>query len=194
MIADLESVGKTFALGIRSAAEALNLKDIAIHVKGLEPAGFEPRSLKGMGLSYATAARGACHLRGTFYKAELSGQVDPSQISGKALHHIDYEDRAAIFDSLILCRFFRDFILWDELMVLIKATTGLSFSKEELEIFANRITQASREYNIREGIGPTEDSLPERFFEEPTAEGATLSREELDLMISEYNEIRTARG
>ncbi|MDY7011874.1 MAG: aldehyde ferredoxin oxidoreductase C-terminal domain-containing protein, partial [Planctomycetota bacterium] len=66
--------------GIKQASEELGLEDIAIHVKGLEPAGFDPRVLKGMGLSYATSPRGACHLRGTFYKAELSGQIDPGRI------------------------------------------------------------------------------------------------------------------
>ena len=192
--ANLDGIGKTFALGIKAASEMLDLEDVAIHVKGLEPAGFEPRVLKGMGLSYATAARGACHLRGTFYKAELSGQVDPELISGKAVDHIDYEDRAAIFDSLILCRFFRDFILWDELGVLIEASTGLRFNKEELESFANRVTQATREYNRREGIGAGDDDLPKRFFDEPTAEGATLTREDLSTMIAEYNQIRESRG
>ena len=54
---------------------------------------------------------------GTFYKAELSGQMSPNQIKGKALLHIDYEDRAALFDSMILCRFYRDFILWNELLM-----------------------------------------------------------------------------
>lgn len=193
-IASLSGLGKILALGIRKASETLGLEDLAVHVKGLEPAGFEPRVLKGMGLSYATAARGACHLRGTFYKAELSGQVAPSQIAGKALHHIDYEDRAAIFDSLILCRFFRDFILWDELSTLLAATTGLSFSKDQLESLANDITNASREYNVREGLGPETDMLPKRLVEEATQEGARLSRDELDVLISEYNSIRSKRS
>jgi aldehyde:ferredoxin oxidoreductase len=49
----------------------------------------------------------------------LSGQIDKEQITGKAELMIDYEDRAALFDSLILCRFFRDFILWDDLANII---------------------------------------------------------------------------
>ena len=76
LIARREGVGAVLAKGMVAAAEALGLEDLAVHVKGLEPAGFDPRVLKGMGLSYATAARGACHLRGTFYKAELSGEID----------------------------------------------------------------------------------------------------------------------
>ncbi len=192
MIASGRGVGALLGKGIKQASEELGLEDIAIHVKGLEPAGFDPRVLKGMGLSYATCARGACHLRGTFYKAELFGQMDPDQIAGKAKLHIDYEDRAAIFDCMILCRFYRDFIDWDELAKLIKATTGLVWSKEQLEIFANNITQQTRRYNTREGLDASTDTLPKRFLEEKTAEGASLSREDLEVMLAEYNQIRGA--
>lgn len=190
LISRREEFGAVLAHGIRFAAQELDLEDLAIHVKGLEPAGFDPRVLKGMGLSYATAARGACHLRGTFYKAELSGQIDKNQIAGKAELVVDYEDRAALFDSLILCRFFRDFILWDEISTAISASTGLSMSKQELEQLANRIIQQSRAYNHREGLNQESDNLPVRFFREKTAEGAQLSESDLNTMISEYNSIR----
>jgi aldehyde:ferredoxin oxidoreductase len=193
LLAAAEGAGAIFARGIRAAARELDLEDIAVHVKGLEPAGFDPRVLKGMGLSYATAARGACHLRGTFYKAELTGEVDPETIRGKAVYHIDYEDRAALFDSLILCRFFRDFYLWDEIADLIRGSTGLEFSKRELEVLANRITQQTREYNRREGLGPELDTLPRRFFRETTEEGAVLAEDDLNMMIDEYNQIRKER-
>jgi aldehyde:ferredoxin oxidoreductase len=190
MIAHREGLGDLLAKGIKRAAEELGLEREAIHVKGLEPGGFDPRVLKGMGLSYATSPRGACHLRGTFYKAELSGQMPKEQIEGKAKLHIDYEDRAAIFDSLVLCRFFRDFLNWDELLELIEATTGMRLSKDQLEDMANDITNMSRAYNTREGLGPETDTLPEPLLTEPTAEGFTLTHDELNTMIKEYNEIR----
>lgn len=192
MIARKEDVGAVLAEGIRPAAEELGLEEMAIHVKGLEPAGFDPRVLKGMGLSYATAARGACHLRGTFYKAELSGQIEKETINGKARLMIDYEDRATLFDCLILCRFFRDFILWDELRDLIQSTTGMNRSKEALEIIANAITGLTREFNAREGLDASHDKLPKRFLAE-NDEGAALSEAELKTMIDEYNEIRRSR-
>ena len=190
MIANREGLGNILADGIKPASEKLGLEDLAIHVKGLEPGGFDPRILKGMGLSYATSPRGACHLRGTFYKAELSGQMSPNQIQGKALLHIDYEDRAALFDCMILCRFYRDFILWNELSMLLEGTTGFKYNKEELQDIANNITQMTRKFNHREGLGPETDTLPKRFLEEKTAEGASLSREDLQIMLDEYNAIR----
>ena len=194
MIARRQGLGDILAKGIKTAAKELGLEDIAIHVKGLEPAGFDPRVLKGMGLSYATASRGACHLRGTFYKAELSGQIEKEQIDGKAELMIDYEDRAVIFDSLVLCRFFRDFILWDELEQLVAATTGIEMSKGELEMFANRITQQTRQYNKREGLDEKTDTLPKRFLTEATEQGAVFSEKVLDTLIKDYNEIRRSRS
>ena len=193
LIAEGRGVGALLGQGIKRAAAELGLEDLAVHVKGLEPAGFEPRVLKGMALSYATSARGACHLRGTFYKAELAGLVDKTAVAGKAAHVIDYEDRAALFDSLILCRFFRDFILWDELAALIAAATGRAFSREELEVLANDITLQTRLFNHREGLTPAEDKLPARLLREKTAEGILLRPEEMDLMLEEYNALREAR-
>lgn len=189
LIAYREDVGNIFAQGILTASKELNMEDFAIHVKGLEPAGFEPRVLKGMGLSYATSARGACHLRGTFYKAELSGQIEKDQIQGKAELHIDFEDRAALFDCLILCRFFRDYIFWDDLLMLLEATTGIKLTKAELVEVANTITNRTRDYNNREGLDSSFDTLPERFFQ-ANQEGAKITREELGLMLEEYNALR----
>jgi aldehyde:ferredoxin oxidoreductase len=193
LISSRQGVGDLLARGIKEAAAHLGLSEVAIHVKGLEPAGFEPRVLKGMGLSYATAARGACHLRGTFYKPELTGQIAKDQIEGKAKLLVDFEDRAALFDSLILCRFFRDFVLWEEIGELVKATTGMNYTKEQLADLANRTTNRTRAFNKREGLGADSDTLPYRFLNEATEEGATLKREELDKMISDYNTLRGDR-
>ena len=192
MISRKEGIGALLGEGIRVASEELGLEDIAVHVKGLEPAGFEPRVLKGMGLSYATAARGACHLRGTFYKAELSGQMHKDQIEGKAELLVDYEDRATIFDCLILCRFFRDLIFWDKLQMLVEATTGMKFTLDTLRSLANEITQLARKFNAREGLDGSQDKLPKAFFQK-NSEGAALSEVELKTMIDDYNRIRQSR-
>ncbi|MFH2132902.1 MAG: aldehyde ferredoxin oxidoreductase family protein [bacterium] len=194
MVASNTGFGAILALGIKEASKQLELEDIAIHVKGLEPAGYDPRTLKGMALSYATSARGACHLRGTFYKAELSGQIDRNQIAGKAVLHIDYEDRSAIYDCLILCRFFRDLVQWDELSLIIEAVTGLKMNKTDLEIFANYVTQKTRAYNLNEGLDESTDTLPKRLLTEPNAEGESISEADLNIMLAEYNQIREERS
>jgi aldehyde:ferredoxin oxidoreductase len=186
LISTQEGVGKVLSQGVRAAAQALGVEDLAIHVKGMEPGGFDPRALKGMGLAYAVSSRGACHLRGTFYKAELSGQIDAAATEGKAALFVDYEGRAVLSDSMILCRFFRDMIGWKELSTLIQATTGMSLNQKELAALASRINTWTRIFNVRQGVSRTDDTLPDLFFEKPLPDGRIIKREELAIMLDEY--------
>jgi aldehyde:ferredoxin oxidoreductase len=186
-----EGVGAILAEGIAYASKEWGLEDLAIHVKGLEPGGYEPRVLKGMGLAYATSDRGACHLRATVYKAELSEMIAPEQIQGKAEMVIDFEDRHILFDSLILCRFFRDLYPWEMLSLLIKGTTGMDLDKKELQRLALNISHKVREFNLREGMSPAADTLPKRFFEEKLKDsGKVLLKSDFDQMLSEYYQLR----
>lgn len=190
-ITQREGIGAILADGIVPAAKEWGLEDLAIHVKGLEPAGYEPRVLKGMGLAYAVSDRGACHLRATVYKAELSGIIPPEQIEGKAEVLIDFEDRHTLFDCLILCRFFRDLYPWEKLSEIISATTGMELDKQGLQKLALGITNKAREFNLREGLTKADDTLPKRFLEEKlTDSGAVLLKSELEKMLSDYYKLK----
>lgn len=184
--------GDLFAEGIKEVSYQLGLEDIAVHVKGLEPAGYDPRYLKGMGLGYATSDRGACHLRATFYKPELSGVIEPEKIKGKAELFIDYEDRMTLFDCMIYCRFYRDLIEWEDLEKVIAATTGFEPGKEGLKKIANDITTNARDFNLKAGATREDDNLPERFHKEPLDnEGKqVITREELNYMVKDYYHLR----
>ena len=190
-IAFRKGVGRILSEGVRHAAAVWGMEEKAIHVKGLEPAGFDPRVLKGMGLAYATSDRGACHLRGTFYKSELSGQINPDQIKGKAKLFVDYEDKMALFDALILCRFYRDLITWKDLQEIIKFACNLSLKKKELKTMASEIIHLARVFNQREGLTKKEDKLPRRFFREVLQEtGKTIQPNDLEVMLKEYYQLR----
>lgn len=184
-------LGAVLARGIVSAARELHLEDLAVHVKGLEPPGYDPRVLKGMGLAYATSTRGACHLRATFYKPELSGVIDPATVEGKARLFIEYENRLTIFNTQIFCLFFRDLLGWPELIRLIQAATGVDYSREQLEQMANDIITITRLFNAREGATKDLDTLPDRLFKESVNNGQhRLTREELRFMVDEYYSLR----
>ena len=77
---------------------------------------------------------------------------------------------------------------------VIEASAGVRLSREELERTANRITQATRRFNAREGIGPEADTLPPRILNERTLEGAGISASELKTMTDEYNGLREGRN
>ncbi|MFQ6100993.1 MAG: aldehyde ferredoxin oxidoreductase family protein [Anaerolineae bacterium] len=190
-IANREGVGQVLSQGVRAASRKLGLGELAIHVKGLEPSGYDPRALKGMGLAYAVSDRGACHLRATVYKAEFAGWVDRTSAEGKADVVLDFEDRHTIFDTLIFCRFYRDMIGWDDLPVIIRRLTGLELDKAGLQALSARIANTVRQYNLWEGMVPADDTLPVRFLQEPLEpSGETLSEAELEQMIGEYYALR----
>jgi len=190
-IARQEGIGRILSQGIRHAATAWEMEKEAIHVKGLEPAGFDPRVLKGMGLAYATSDRGACHLRATFYKSELSGQISPGAIRGKAKLFVDYEDKMALFDALILCRFYRDLITWKDLQDILRYACNLKLTRGDLKIMASSIISLPRRFNQREGLTKKEDRLPRRFFREVLQDtGKTMHPKDLERMLKEYYMLR----
>lgn len=189
-VAKRDGIGDLLAQGIRTAAAELGLEDLAVHVKGLEPAGYDPRALKGMGLAYAVSGRGACHLRSTFYKAELAGLIDPKQIEGKAELFLDFEDRCTLFDCLILCRFYRDFYPWEELAKIVALTTGERVEKVDLQRIASFVVDSTRWFNLREGLTAADDRLPRRLLEEPLEDGRRLTAEEINRLVQDYYRLR----
>lgn len=185
-----EDVGDLLAEGIIPASKKWGVEDLAIHVKGMEPAGYDPRVLKGMGLTFGTAPRGACHLRTTFYKPELSGMIPPDQIEGKAEMLVDYEDRLNIFDTLTLCRFYRDLYTWEELEKTIQMVTGETITQESLRAKAAHVATMTRKFNIQEGFTAADDRLPKRLHKEALPDGASLSEEEMEYMLQDYYRLR----
>jgi aldehyde:ferredoxin oxidoreductase len=187
--------GTILSEGVRGAANLLGISDIAIHVKGLVPAGYDPRGLKGMGLGYAVATCGASHLRSNIYAPESRGVVDRFATDGKPALLKELEDRMIILDSAIACHFGRDlFFNWDDLTTLLQLVTGKTVTKVELQEKANRIVSTARKFNLREGISRKDDTLPRRFMEEPLPEGGSqgsvVKKEELNKMLDEYYSLR----
>ncbi len=189
-IASREGIGDLLAQGIRTAAKEWDLEEIAIHVKGLEPAGYDPRVLKGVGLGYATSDRGACHLRATFYKPELTGMIDPGAIKGKAAMFVDFEDRLTLFDTLILCRFYRDLYPWESLCEMVEGITGLKADRSSLAATSANVSNTVRRFNIQEGLKRKDDRLPARLYNEALKSGHQIREAELEKMLSDYYRLR----
>ena len=74
---------------------------------------------------------------------------------------------------------------------IIKATTGMDLTLDELNAMASRITTLTRFFNIREGLTRADDSLPERLFKEAIGpkKDKIVRKENLDIMIGEYYEL-----
>ena len=153
-------LGDTLSQGIRSAAADLDLVDEAIHVKGMEPAGYDPRALRPMALAYATSPRGACHLRATFYKPILGGLTKDLDDDALAELFVDFEDRLFLFDCLIMCRFYRDFLTWEDLAVAAGELAGRHISVPELKVLTGELIDRVRRLNYAFGLTADDDKLP----------------------------------
>lgn len=192
-------LGALLAEGSRAAAVTMGgeAEQLAMHVKGLELPGYEPRSLKTMALGLAVSPRGACHNRSGAYEADFSGQVDRFQADpqrGELV--VASEDFTAVMDSLIVCKFLRkcftDF--YAEGAEMLRKIVGWSFTATELQQVGERVNVLKKLFNLRQGWQPQDDWLPSRLLSEPlptgVGQGIELTETELRTMIAGYYKAR----
>src|SRR5687768_15706889 len=197
LIGSRQGLGDLLAEGSRRAAHAIGHDSIAIapQVKGLEIPGYEPRALQTMALGFAVGARGADHNRSGAYEVDFSDKVDRRHVTLDAVRHaIETEDKAALMDSLILCKFLRGVFddFHAETADMLRRVTGWDVTADELRETATRIVSAKRQFNLLAGWTPAEDTLPDRFLNTPLPNDAeaSLSRERLDDLVNEYHRQR----
>jgi aldehyde:ferredoxin oxidoreductase len=197
LIGAREGLGDVLAEGSRRASARLGHAELAMHVKGLELPGYEPRTLHAMALGLAVNARGADHNRSGAYEADLGGELD--RLDGGEAHvaaAIETEDRAAAMDSLILCKFLRGVFAdpWEEWAALLCPVTGWDIDGDELHETARGIVASKHAFNRREGWTREEDTLPGRLLDVPltlpSGREAALTRERLDAMVDAYHRAR----
>lgn len=194
MIGKKEGFGAELAEGGYRLAEKYGHPEFFMGVKKQEFPGYEPRGIKGMGLGMATSNRGACHLRGSSYWAELLGipkHVDPFTTEGKPLLVHDFQNFAGVIDSSGMCIFAFRGIWQEEMVLLLKSVTGVDFSHEEMIKAGERIWNLERMFNIRAGLTKEDDTLPKRLLEDPAPAGPPKGHVvELAGMLEEYYELR----
>ncbi len=208
-IALRRGIGKILADGVRAAAAQVGQGSEvwALHVKGLEMAMHDPRGKKGMGLSYATAARGGCHLQiiheealepgGPFPELGLKKALSRKQLEGKPyMVKITQDYFGTLNDSLGICKFptnaWRPFTP-GRMVETLSLVTGWNISLLELLEIGERIFTLCRLFNVREGVRKSDDVLPLRLSE-PLSAGATagevITKEDLNKMLDEYYQLR----
>lgn len=189
-----EGLGRLMAEGSRRMAIEIGSGSMAFapQVKGLELPGYEPRGLQTLALGLAVGTRGADHNRSGAYEADFSEQVDRRNADVRAASlAVQTEDRAAVMDSLVLCKFLRGVLtdFFAESAAMLHLVTGWDVSADELRATARRIVDVKKEFNIRAGWQPEEDTLPDRFLDNPLPNDPTavLSRERLQELVRAYN-------
>ncbi|MBU4190110.1 MAG: aldehyde ferredoxin oxidoreductase C-terminal domain-containing protein, partial [Candidatus Thermoplasmatota archaeon] len=188
-----EGIGDMLAEGVKRVSEKIGGKDFAMHVKGMEIPGYDPRGAFGMALAYATSDRGACHQRAWTVRAELNGDLKPAYSSeGRARFVKDAQDSNAMLFSLVLCDFMP--LGAEDYVELLNSATGFDFTEEEYMKTGERIWNLTRMFNVREGMTRKDDTLPPRFMNEVLpdgpAKGQKITKETLDRMLNEYYDLR----
>jgi len=198
LIVSGQGIGRMLAEGSRRMALEVGRDSLrfAPQVKGLEIPGYDPRGLQTMALGFAVGTRGADHNRSGAYEVDFSEAVDRRNAGVESVPlAIETENKAALMDSLILCKFlrgvFNDF--YSEAAEMLRLVTGWNVTDDELRTTAARIVTAKKRFNIRAGWTPAEDTLPERILHQPLPEDprAKLSSSRLAALVEAYN---LARG
>lgn len=200
MTAEGRGFGKELGLGSKRLTAKYGHPDLSMTVKGQEFPAYDPRGIQGMGLTYATSNRGACHLRSYTVASEVLGipvKTDPLVTDGKAGLVIAFQDATAVFDSAGICLFTSfAWSLADVQPQLATACEG-DWSMEKLALVGERIWNMERQFNNAAGFTAKDDDLPKRMKTEAAKTGPAKGLVSgIDKMLPEYYKARgwTAGG
>ncbi len=189
-----EGFGKVVGLGSKRLCEKYGHPGLSMSVKGQEFPAYDGRALQGMGLGYATANRGACHLRGYTVSAEVLGipvKMDPQATEGKPELLKEVQDGAAVVDSSGLCVFTTFAWTLNDIQPQIQAACEGDWSMEKLTLMGERIWNLEREFNNAAGFTAKDDTLPPRLLKEGCTTGPYKGAvTHLDKMLPVYYKVR----
>jgi aldehyde:ferredoxin oxidoreductase len=189
-----EGFGQEIGLGSKLLCEKYGHPELSMSVKGQEFPAYDSRGIQGMGLTYATSNRGACHLRSYTVASEVLGipeKTDPLATDGKAGLVKAFQDATAVFDSSGLCLFTSFAWTLDNVAPQIDAACDGEWTTERLLDVGERIWNLERQFNLAAGFTGKDDTLPQRLLKDAAksgpAEGLTNG---LGKMLPEYYEVR----
>ena len=193
-IALKEGIGKILANGVKSAAKDIGRgsEKLAVHVKGLETAAWDPRGKRGLGLSYATADVGSSHLRGWPQTTEKPDASALDLVESMVIER----DTKILTDSLVVCHFTWRFPLTrEEKIQMLNSATGLSFDDNGITRFGQRVEALIRLFNVNEGVTRSDDVLPPRFWETETigpSKGmkSFIDQDDFEKCLDKYYDLR----
>ncbi len=188
--------GNELAEGSLRFAKKYGFEKYVLHVKGMEIPNHDPRAYAGLATTYAVSARGASHTESDMHTIDIGIDVHSLGIEssnrlsdeGKGITAAKNQDFRAFHDSMILCHFPE---VSPELMVrLLNLATGSSYSIGDILTIGARIVNLKRLLNIRFGLTPEYDSLPEDLLK-PLPESVTEDFvPDINRQLSDYYKYR----
>ena len=189
-----EGIAEDLALGSKRLCEKYGRPELSMTVKGQEFPAYDPRGIQGMGLTYATSNRGACHLRSYTVASEILGipvKTEQTETDGKAELVKAFQDATALVDSAGLCIFTTFAWGMDNIAPQIDAACEGDWSVESCLEAGERIWNMERVFNEGAGFTGKDDNLPPRLLKEAIKSGPTEGQvNRLDVMLPEYYKVR----
>ncbi|MGB0682265.1 MAG: aldehyde ferredoxin oxidoreductase family protein [Magnetovibrionaceae bacterium] len=195
-----EGFGAEIGLGSKLLCEKYGRPELSMSVKGQEFPAYDSRGIQGMGLTYATSNRGACHLRSYTVASEILGipeKTDPLETTGKAGLVKAFQDATAAVDSAGICVFTTFAWTLEDIAPQVDAACEGEWSAERLLEVGERIWNMERQYNLAAGFTGKDDTLPKRLLKDAAKTGPAEGKVNgLEQMLPEYYELRgwTAEG
>jgi aldehyde:ferredoxin oxidoreductase len=144
-------------------------------VKGQSMPAYEPRAVKGIGITYATTPMGADHTAGYTIAPEIlgvAGKVDPLTPEGKAVLSRNFQAATAFIDSSGHCLFIAFPILdiaagFEGMVEECNGVLGTNWTTADVAVYGAAVLKKEREFNEAAGIGKEADRIPEFMKTEP---------------------------
>ena len=174
-------VGRMIGNGAAATGLVMGIRRVPVALGQAMP-GYDPRSLKGNGVTYATSPQGADHTAGNAFGARK--EVNPLGLQGQKELSLKLQIIAAMLDSTGLCLFARPPIIADpQLMVdMVNGIYGWGWTKQDYDQFNRQVLRDELEFNRWAGITAADYRIPEYMREEPLApHGAVFDIPDADL-------------
>ncbi|MDA7949703.1 MAG: aldehyde ferredoxin oxidoreductase family protein [Hyphomicrobiaceae bacterium] len=194
LVGKAEGFGKELGMGSKKLCDKYGKPELSMTVKGQEFPAYDPRGIQGMGLTYATSNRGACHLRSYTVSSEILGvpeKTDPHTTDGKAGLVKAFQDATSAVDSTGLCVFTTFAWTLEDIAPQIDAALSGKWDVDRLLETGERIWNLERQFNLRAGFTKKDDTLPKRLLKDAAKTGPAEGKVNgLDKMLPEYYELR----
>lgn len=168
------ALGRILGSGAATVAKAFGISRVAV-VKGQALPAYDPRAVKGIGVTYATSPMGADHTAGYTVRANIlgiGGKVDPLGISGQVELSKKMQVTTAALDCTGLCLFCTLMMAenpdaWSDLIEMVNARYGWQIKEHEFFKLGERVLEIEHDFNSKAGFTNVDNRLPEFFYNEP---------------------------
>ena len=169
-IAKGTEIGKVIGNGPAAVGEHFNHHRVPV-AKGQSIAAYDPRSMQGNGVTYATSPMGADHTAGNLVGSYLGGVLNPLEAEGQVAASRESQIAMASLDCTGLCLLAGVALAAPDaseaLLKMINAKLGTQLGADDISALGVRVLKAELEFNRKAGFTNKDDRLAKFFYEEP---------------------------